>query len=360
MEQRTPLYERHVALGGKMVPFAGFLLPVQYPAGVLAEHRAVREEAGIFDVSHMGEAELEGPDALASLEYLLTNRFADLKVGGARYALMLYENGGTVDDLIVCRRGTDRFLLILNAANKDRDVAWIGAHLRGDVRLTDLSDKVAQIALQGPAAPALLKGLAPPGQLPDKYYTFTEFVNVAGAHCLVARTGYTGELGYELYMLPDEAGAVWDALLAAGARPCGLGARDTLRLEAGMPLYGHELTAELGPLAAGLDFAVKLDKEDFLGKEALLAQGEPPRVRVGLQVTGRGILREHAPVFLGAEQVGETTSGTHCPTLGVGCAMAYVDRAHAVPGTAVEVEVRARRIPAQVVPLPFYSRIKKH
>ena len=359
MEKKTPLYQRHEALGGKIVPFAGYLLPVQYPAGVIAEHKAVRERAGIFDVSHMGEDLLEGPDAVKNLEYLLTNRFADLKVGSCRYALMLYDNGGTVDDLIVYRRDADKFMLVLNAANKDKDVAWIQDHLTGDVRFSDISDKVAQIALQGPGAKAIMEGLVHPELLPDKYYTFTEYVSIENTHSLISRTGYTGEFGYELYMLPDDAGRVWDILLAAGAQPCGLGARDTLRLEASMPLYGHELTADIDPVTAGLGFALKMDKEDFVGKAALLALGEPAKTRVGLKVTGRGIVREHEPIFIGGRQVGETTSGTHCPTLGVGCAMAYVEKDVAGVGTALEVEVRGRRIPAEIVPLPFYKAPKK-
>lgn len=355
MEKKTPLFERHQALEGKIVPFAGYLLPVQYPAGVIAEHKAVRAAAGLFDVSHMGEALLEGPDAVANLDRILTNRFGDLKVGGARYAIMLYENGGAVDDLIVYRRGEQAFLLVLNASNKDKDIAWIADHITGDVTFRDISDSVAQVALQGPDSGAVLTRLVSGECLPEKYYTFTEHVQVAGVECLVSRTGYTGEFGYELYMAPEGAVAVWDALLSAGAVPCGLGARDTLRLEAGMPLYGHELSAELDPLTAGLGFAVKLDKDDFIGKRALLDRGTPAKVRVGLRVTGRGIVREHEPVFIAADQVGETTSGTHCPTLGVGCAMAYLDRAHSEVGTQVEVEVRGRRVTAEVVPLPFYK-----
>ncbi len=359
MEKKTPLYQQHQELEGKIVPFAGYLLPVQYPAGVIAEHKAVRERAGIFDVSHMGEAILEGPDAVANLDYLLTNRFGDMAVGGARYAIMLYEDGGTVDDLIVYRQGEEKFLLVLNASNKDKDVAWIAEHLTGDVTFADVSDQVAQIALQGPESKAILTTLAAEESLPGKYYTFTEHVAVAGVPCMVSRTGYTGEFGYELYMPLAGAEAVWSALLKAGAQPCGLGARDTLRLEAGMPLYGHELSAEIDPLTAGLDFVVKLDKEDFIGKNALVAKGTPEKVRVGMKVTGRGIVREGEKIFLGDIQIGVTTSGTHCPTLNVSCAMAYVDRAHTEIGTAVEVEVRGRRVAAELVSLPFYSRTKK-
>ena len=355
MEKKTPLYACHERLGGRIVPFAGFLLPVQYPTGINAEHLAVRTHAGIFDVSHMGEAALEGPDALKNLNRILTNRFDSLAVGGCRYSIMLYDNGGCVDDLIVYRRGEDRFLLILNAANTEKDVAWIRDHLEGNVRFENVSDRWAQIALQGPDSPALLERIAKADELPEKYYTFREDVAVAGISCLVSKTGYTGETGYELYMAPEDAPAVWEALEAIGAVPCGLGARDTLRLEAGMPLYGHELGPDKDPVSAGLSFAVKTDKP-FIGRDALLARGEPVRVRVGLRATDRGVLREEQSVSHGETVVGETTSGTMIPGSRVSCAMAYVEREFAAVGTRLEVDVRGRKIGAEVVPLPFLRK----
>lgn len=356
MEKKTPLYEQHVALGGRMVPFAGYLLPVQYPTGVIAEHMAVRQHAGLFDVSHMGEALLEGPDAERNLNEILSNSFTDMPLGSARYTLMLYENGGVVDDLIVYRIGQQKFFLVLNAANTQKDLEWLQLNLKGDATLQDISAQVAQIALQGPDAAKLLATLAQEALLPKKYYTFTENVPVAGAVCMVSRTGYTGEAGYELYLAPQDAPAVWGALVAAGATPCGLGARDTLRLEAAMPLYGHELSATIDPISAGLGFAVKLDKPEFIGKGALLAVGQPAEVRVGLKVTGRGIVREEEEVLIGEEKIGKTTSGTHCPAVGAACAMAYVAAAHSAVGTAVEVMVRGRRVTAEIVPLPFYKK----
>lgn len=356
MEKKTPLYQKHLDAEGRMVPFAGYLLPVQYPSGVIAEHMAVREKAGVFDVSHMGEAVLEGPDAEKNLNYILTNNFTGMPIGAARYALMLYPNGGQVDDLIVYRMGEQKFFLVLNASNAQKDIEWLRRHITGDATLTDLCEETAQIALQGPLSKEIMAGLCNVAELPAKYYTFTHSMQVAGVDCLVSRTGYTGEFGYELYMKPEAAEAVWDALLGAGALPCGLGCRDTLRLEAAMPLYGHELGEDVNPLAAGLGFAVKLDKEDFIGKAALLAAGEPDRIRVGLRVTGRGVIREHETVTKDGAEVGVTTSGTHCPYLGVGCAMAYLDRANSEPGTAVEVMVRGRAVAAEVVPLPFYKR----
>ena len=360
MEKKTPLYARHEELGGKIVPFGGFLLPVQYPTGVIAEHKAVREHAGIFDVSHMGEAILEGPDALKNLENLLSNTYASMAVGACRYGVLMNEQGGAVDDLIVYRRGEDRFYLVLNAANKDKDVAWIQGHISGQVTFKDVSDQVAQIALQGPDSKEIITKVMAQDDLPTKYYTFTEGVAVSGCPAIVSRTGYTGEFGYEIYLAPEHAVTVWNALLDNGAVPCGLGARDTLRLEAAMPLYGHELTDDIDPLTAGLQFAVKTENHDFIGKEPMLAKGaNPAMTRVGLKVTGRGVVREHAPLFVDGRQVGETTSGTMCPTVNMSIAMAYVETPLSAVGTAMEAEVRGRRIPMEIIPLPFYSRTKK-
>ena len=357
MDRKTPMYDCHERLGGRIVPFGGFLLPVQYPAGINAEHLAVRTHAGLFDVSHMGEATLEGPDALENLNRILTNRFDSLKIGGCRYTIMLYENGGCVDDLIVYRRGEDRFLLILNAANTEKDVAWIREHLEGDVRFEDISATVAQIALQGPDSLQILSGLCDAAQLPEKYYTFREDIAVAGVSCLISRTGYTGEHGYELYMPAQDGPKVWEALIALGVQPCGLGARDTLRLEAGMPLYGHELGPDRDPVSAGLSFAVKTDKP-FIGRNALPDPAACRQVRVGLKALDRGVLREHMRVLRDGAEIGVTTSGTMIPGARVSVAMAYLNREEAVVGNRVEVEVRGRNILSEIVPLPFYSRTR--
>lgn len=358
MEQLTPLYACHQELGGRIVPFAGFMLPVQYPTGIIAEHMAVREKAGLFDVSHMGEAILEGKDALGNLNAILTNRFDSLAVGGCRYTIMCYPDGGCVDDLIVYRMGEDKFFLVLNASNTQKDVAWIREHLTGDVRFTDISADTAQIAIQGPLAKEVLAKVADESAFPQKYYSFVEHLTVAGADCLCSRTGYTGEYGYELYMKPADAPTVFMALINGGATPCGLGARDTLRLEAGMPLYGHEISESIDPLTAGLKFAVKLDKP-FIGRDALAEKGEPAMTRVGLNVTGRGVVREHMNLFTGDAQVGVTTSGTLCPYVSKACAMALLPVELSQPGTAVEADVRGRRVACEVVPLPFYSRTRK-
>lgn len=363
MEQKTPLYEEHLRAGGKMVPFAGHLLPVQYGTGVIAEHMAVRTGCGLFDVSHMGEVLCAGPGAAAYLNRLLTNDYTAMYNGQARYSPMCNEQGGVVDDLIVYKVREGCYFVVVNAANKEKDLAWMQAHAQGDVQLTDLSAQVAQLAVQGPQARAILERLAGAEQLPPKYYSANFSATVAGIACCISRTGYTGEDGFELYLSPADAPRLWELLLAEGAPegliPCGLGARDTLRLEASMPLYGHEMTDAITPLEAGLAPFVKLEKPAFIGREALLAQGQSQRVRVGLRVTGRGIVREECPLFLNGAQVGITTSGTHCPFLGEPRAMALVERALSAPGTALEAQVRGRPVAVEVVPMPFYKRPRR-
>mgnify|MGYP002799967680 FL=1 len=360
MEKKTPLYQTHLDEGGKMVPFAGYLLPVQYPTGVIAEHMAVRTACGLFDVSHMGEIVFRGEGALATLNHLLTNDFTNMTIGRVRYSVMCLPDGGTVDDLVVCKFGEDCYLVVVNAANREKDYAHMAANLLPDTEIEDISDQVAQLALQGPNAKEILAHLIDPELLPQKYYTAVREVIVAGIPCMISRTGYTGEFGYELYTAADDGPKLWKLLRQVGAEhgliPCGLGARDTLRLEAAMPLYGHEMNETVTPLEAGLNFAVKLQKPEFIGRDALLAAGEPKRVRVGLKATGRGILREEQTVYLGDTVIGTTTSGTFAPYLKQAIAMALVDADHTAPGPAVEVEVRGRRVAAEIVPLPFYKR----
>ncbi|MDR3312231.1 MAG: glycine cleavage system aminomethyltransferase GcvT [Spirochaetaceae bacterium] len=358
MEKKTPLYQWHQSHGGKIVPFAGYLLPVQYAAGVITEHQGVRTKAGLFDVSHMGELEISGQDALSNLQNLLSNDFTNMTVGRVRYTLMCNDSGGIVDDLVVCKMEETRYILVVNAANRDKDYAWVRSHLFGKAACRDISDSLAQIALQGPASPGILAGLS--RTIPEKYYTFIEKGTVGGINCIVSRTGYTGELGYELYCPAQDAEALWEKLLAAGKDagliPCGLGARDTLRLEAAMPLYGHEMTDEITPFEAALHFAVKMDKGDFIGKKALAGHEKPARTRVGLRVTGRGIARGGEDLFLASKGVGKTTSGTFCPFLQAPLAMALVNTDAGAEGTVIEVDIRGKRVEAEVVPLPFYKR----
>ncbi len=359
---KTPLYEEHIKCGGKMVPFAGYDLPVQYTTGVIKEHMAVRTECGLFDVSHMGEIICEGTDALNNINMLLTNNYTDLADNHARYSPMCNENGGVVDDLIVYKEKDNKYFIVVNAANKDKDFNWMKSHAFGDVKFTDVSDEYAQIALQGPNSESVLKTVCSIEDIPQKYYTCTFNAKIDDIECIVSRTGYTGEDGFEIYVASKYAPAIWNLLLEHGKEegliPCGLGARDTLRLEAAMPLYGHEMNDEISPKEAGLGFFVKMDKPDFIGKKALEEKGTPARRRVGLKVTGKGILREAQEVFIDGKKIGVTTSGTHCPYLKQAIALALVDADYKDVGTKVQVNVRGRMVDAEVIKLPFYKRSK--
>ena len=359
MELKTPLYEEHVKLGGKIVPFGGYLLPVQYGPGLIKEHMAVRERAGLFDVSHMGEILCEGPDALENLNRILTNKFDSMKDGQCRYSPMCNMRGGTIDDLIVYKEKDDHYFIVVNAANKEKDFIWMRNQAFGDVTFEDVSDKYAQIALQGPKAMEIIKKLCDPAEIPEKYYHANFHATVAGIPCIMSTTGYTGESGVEIYYPAEKAAELWNKVLEAGEEegilPCGLGARDTLRMEAGMPLYGHEMTEDISPLEAGLKFAVKMDKEDFIGKKGLERRGEPKMKRVGLEVTGRGIVREEQEIFLGDEKIGFTTSGTKGPFINKAVAMAMVPVEHAEIGTKLQVNVRGRMVDVEICKIPFYK-----
>ena len=360
MEKKTPLYEQHLECGGKIVPFGGYLLPVEYPSGVIAEHTAVRETCGLFDVSHMGEVLLQGKGAVNSLNHLLTNEYSDLPIGKVRYSPMCNANGGVVDDLIVYRVNEECYFVVVNAANRDKDVAHMKANLLPDTQFTDISDNVALMALQGPKSKEIIASLLPAEQIPSKYYTFTPHrVSICGVDCLISRTGYTGSFGYEIFCAADDGVKLWQGLLEAGKEygliPCGLGARDTLRLEAAMPLYGHEMNDEISPLEAGLGFAVKRNKAEFIGKDPMVAAGTPAGTRIGLKATGRGILREHQEVLKDGVEIGHTTSGTFCPYLKGAYAMALVQNGSVSIGDEVEVLVRNRKVTAEVVALPFFK-----
>ncbi len=358
--KRTPLYEAHLRCGGRMVEFGGFEMPVQYKTGVIQEHMAVRNACGLFDVSHMGEVLVEGPDAVAYLNRLLTNDYTVMEDGQARYSPMCNEQGGTVDDLIVYKVRDEHYFVVVNASNREKDVAWMQAHVFGDVTVTDVSDAWGQIALQGPLAEQILRKLTAAENIPAKNYHACWDRDVGGITCLVSRTGYTGSDGFELYTAAADTEKLWFLLLESGKEegliPCGLGARDTLRLEASMPLYGHELSDTISPLTAGLGYFVKMGKPDFIGKAALEAAGTPAQRRIGLKAIGRGILREHQDVYVGERKIGVTTSGTHCPYVGYPAAMAIVDREFGEIGTRVEVDVRGRRVEAEVVKMPFYKK----
>lgn len=360
MALRTPLYETHLKHGGRIVEFAGWEMPVQYE-GIIAEHRAVREKAGLFDVSHMGEVSFKGPNAERQLQYLLTNDFTQMTPGGIHYSPMCYETGGAVDDVLVYKLAGEDFLVVVNASNKDKDVQWMLRNNKYGAAVEDISDRYAEIALQGPKAGEILRRLVDASRLPEKYYTFAQ-ITLFDHPCIISRTGYTGEDGYEVYLEPGDAPTLWSELMmqgeALGLAPAGLGARDTLRLEAAMPLYGHELSQDISPLETGLGRFVKLDKPDFIGREALVKQKAEglKRRRCGLEILDRGIAREGAPVLLRGEQIGFVTSGTMAPWLGKPIAMAMLAAEHAVAGNTVEVDVRGRALQALIVKLPFYKR----
>jgi aminomethyltransferase len=357
--KRTPLYERHRALGARMVEFAGWEMPVQY-TGILDEHHAVRGRAGLFDVSHMGEIEVRGEGALGTCQRLTPNDVARLEDGRAQYTLLLLPSGGILDDVIVYRRAADRFLFCVNASNREHDLEHLREHVRV-AEVVDRSDDYGLLALQGPRATAVLAGLVdvPLGGVPR--FGFAEG-RVAGHAAIVAHTGYTGEDGWEIYCKAEEASLVWDEILAAGARegvvPAGLGARDTLRLEAALPLYGHELTIDTTPLEAGLRWVVRMEKGEFVGRAALqrqLAAGVRRRL-VGLALVEPGVPRAGYRILRGGDSAGVVTSGTRSPTLGKGIALGYVDAVAAAVGTPLAVEIRNRAVAAEVVPLPFYRR----
>jgi aminomethyltransferase len=348
--KRTPLYDRHAAAGARLVPFAGWEMPVQY-AGIRQEHEAVRERAGVFDVSHMGEIETWGPDAEAFLQRILSNDVAKLGNGGAQYSVLCREDGGVLDDLFSYRLG-EGFLTVTNAANHERDLAWFRKHAAGfDVTLTDRLHDYAMLAVQGPQARGIVAALAD-GELPRRFRTTR--LTVAGApDVLVCGTGYTGEDGVELIVPADGATKVWDAVVAGGAAPAGLGARDTLRLEVCFHLYGNDLMEQRGPIEAGLGWACQEDT-GFVGADAVRAVREagPKEKLVPFAVTSGGIARQGNPVIGG----GEVTSGTMSPSLGYGIGMAYVPAEKAEPGTEIEIDVRGRTRTAEVRTKPLYSK----
>ena len=358
--KRTPLYDEHVSLNAKIVPFAGFEMPVQYPAGITAEHRAVREAAGLFDVSHMGEFVLKGPQALDLVQRVTVNDASRMAVGQAQYSAMCLEHGGIVDDLIVYRF-RDHWMLIVNASNLAKDLAWIRSHAGGlDVDVEDRSDATALLAIQGPAAREIVRPLASVDVDTVRYYRFVEGA-VAGVPAVIAGTGYTGEDGFELCIPNDDAVGLWRALMkagtSAGLAPAGLGARDSLRLEVGYPLYGNDLDEQHTPLESGLGWITKLDKGDFIGRDALLKQKEAgvPRRLVGLRLTGKGFPRHGYAVLSGGAPVGVVTSGTVGPSLGYGVAMAYVPPELSKPDTTVQIDLRGKPVDAVVQRPPFYT-----
>jgi aminomethyltransferase len=359
MPRRTPLYDTHVRAGARLVEFAGWEMPVQY-AGILSEHDAVRKRVGLFDVSHMGEVVFRGPRALEALNRVFTNDLTKIADGQAQYGCLCRETGGIVDDVVVYRRSADDLLVCVNAANRAKDFEWLSGHAGGaDVR--NESDDWAQLALQGPLAAQLLQRLAKVSLSQLRTYRFARG-EVAGVACLVARTGYTGEDGFELFCPSAQGPRLWDALMEAGAperiEPCGLGARDSLRLEMAYRLYGSDMDDGTTPLEAGLAWVVKLDKGDFVGRDALVRQREQGVARklVGFTLTDPGIPRHGYAVVQDGRKVGDVTSGTKSPSLGIPIGLAYVPTALAAEGSTFAVEIRGRAAAARVVKTPFYVR----
>ena len=358
--KKTPLFDAHVALQGKLVPFAGFEMPVQYPTGITAEHQAVRKTAGLFDVCHMGEFLLEGPQALDLIQKITVNDASTLNEWQAQYSAMCLESGGIIDDLLVYR-GPGHYMLVVNASNKDKDLAWVEKHAQEfDVEVTDKSDATALLAIQGPLASEIVGALTASDLEGIGYYRFA-LGDVAGVDGIISRTGYTGEDGFELYV-PAEGGLdLWNALMEAGASrgltPTGLGCRDSLRLEMGYALYGNDLDDEHTPLESGLGWITKLDKGEFIGRDVLTKQKEEGVTRrlVGMKLTERGFPRHGYPVVSQGQDVGEVTSGVVSPSLGVGVAMGYVPTELAKAGTEVGVRIRDKVIPAVVQRPPFYA-----
>jgi aminomethyltransferase len=362
---RTPLYENHLKLGAKMIEFGGWDLPVEY-SGIIEEHRRVRSAAGLFDVSHMGEILITGPDAESAVQRLITNDISKAPEKKVIYSPMCYENGGVVDDLMVYKYSGERYLLVVNAANTEKDFIWIRDNLSGNARAENVSNSYAQLAIQGPEAEDILQRISQSPLSDIGFFFFNPDAIIGGVDAIVSRTGYTGEDGFEIYVPWDRAPDVWERILEAGRSnglaPIGLGARDTLRLEAALPLYGHELSRDITPLEAGLAGFVKLGKDQFIGKDALAAQKSTGTARklAGFEMVERGIPRNDYEVRANGRTIGKVTSGTWSPTLEKNIGIALIETGYSEEGTEIDIIVRNRPVRARVVNLPFYrKRYKK-
>jgi len=356
---KTAFYEKHLVFGAKMVPFAGYLMPIQYHS-ITAEHLHVRQSVGVFDVSHMGEIWVKGDRAIEFVNRMTVNNVSKLQVNQAQYSALLYENGGIVDDLIVYRF-PDRILLVVNASNKDKDYTWIEKHAPGDIILDDASDRMSLLAVQGRHAKAVVQKLTTTNLDDIGFYWFRDGL-VADARCIISRTGYTGEEGFELYIDNESAEQVWNAVFEAGRefdiQPIGLGARDTLRLEMKYALYGNDIDQNTNPIEAGLGWITKVNKGDFIGRDAILEVKEKGLTRklIGFEIDGKAIPRHEYKCFQGDSEIGFVTSGCWSPSLDKGIGMAYLETEYTQVGTRFEVDVRGKRIPAFVVETPFYNR----
>lgn len=358
--RKTCLHDRHVALGAQMSPFGGFDMPIQY-AGIVEEHQAVRTACGVFDVSHMGEVEITGPEAEKYVNHIFTNDVTDAPDGKCFYGMMLHPNGGTVDDLLVYKRSTTDYFLVINASNIDKDVAWITSHADGfDVKVENLSDNLGELAIQGPDAERTVEAVVGLKCSDLEFYTFKD-AEIDGVQVIISRTGYTGEDGFEIYAPHDVTVKLWDKLMDAGVAPCGLGCRDTLRFEVGLPLYGDELADDITPLEAGLGMFAKLDKQ-FIGRDALAVQKAEGVTRkiVGIELVDRAIPRHGYEVLNEADEViGTVTTGYHAISVDKSIAMALVDARYAAMGTPLKVKIRRKVFPATVVSKKFYKKSYK-
>jgi aminomethyltransferase len=359
---QTPLNAVHRSLGAKMVDFGGWDMPVEYK-GVLDEHRAVRQGVGLFDVSHMGEIDVRGPRALDLVQHVTVNDASKLKLGQAQYSALLYGHGGFVDDILVHKVADEHYFLCVNASNQDKDYEHIAANNRFDSTIENAGPRYAQLAIQGPLATGVAQKLTDINLAPIKRYHFVDG-HFGGASARIARTGYTGEDGWEIYVAPEHAVRLWNEILTAGKSaeilPCGLGARNTLRMESAMPLYGHEIHASITPWEAGLDWIVKLDKGDFLGREALVKQQQQGITRklAGFEVKGRGIARDGYEIMADGAGSGWVTSGGPAPALNKNIGMCFLPLSLAEPGNAIEISVRGRGVEAVTIPMPFYKRAR--
>jgi aminomethyltransferase len=359
--KKTPLYEKHIQLKGKMIDFGGWSLPVEY-TGIIPEHEAVRTKAGIFDVSHMGEITVKGEDSEKYLQMLLTNDISLLNNNQIAYTTMCYPHGGVVDDLLVYKYSNTDYLLVVNASNTEKDYQWMKENIFGNTEILNVSENYAQLALQGPLAEAILQKLTRKNLNEIEFYYFSDNVKIGNIEALVSRTGYTGEDGFELYFAYDKAEEMWDMILEAGKDegliPAGLGSRDTLRFEASLPLYGHELDENITPLEAGLGFFVKLNKENFIGKEALAKQKSEGLQRkiVGFEMIDRGIPRNNYEVYAEGKKIGYVTTGSFSPTLKKNIGLALINSAYSKEGTEIEILIRNKNSKAKVIKKPFYSK----
>lgn len=359
--KRTPLYDKHLQYNGKLIDFGGWELPVEY-SGILAEHEAVRTKAGLFDVSHMGEVLVTGKDAEYFVQHVVTNDISTMSDNQIFYSTMCYENGGVVDDLLIYRYNTEKYFLVINASNTDKDYDWFVKQKFGDVIIENVSSNYAEVALQGPNAQKILQKLTTKNLDEIEFFHFADNIQINGINALVSRNGYTGEDGFEIYVTPQDAPILWDILLVTGKEygliPAGLGARDTLRFEVCLPLYGQEISQDITPLEAGLGFFVKLQKDEFIGKDALVKQKNEglKRKLVGFEMVDRGIARSHFDVFADGKKIGFVTTGTFSPTLKNNIGLALIDIDYTAINTEIEIAIRNKNLKAKVIKKPFYNK----